>query len=776
MNLGVSSTRRAAGGRGRLTWPPLRRRPLLLLGLVLLTLLAIFLASARWQAAAAGDALALTFSHRAGRYDEPFLLRLTAADSRAAIWYTLDGSPPLPGEAVRYRGALPVRDDSGMAVRAVAVSGEGRVGPEAAGSYLVGLDPGLPLLSLIVAPEDFDHPLTGIHANPQQRGREWERPVLVGFQEGDQGFQIKAGLRIHGGFSRELDKKSFRLYMRDEYGDGALTYPLFGPEPERFSRLVLHAGGQDTPVYGAAQWTLLRSPLIAALSAETKAPGPRDRAVFLLINGEPRGIYFVRERIDRRFLETHYGIEAADILDSPERIDGAANVVEGDRQHWDNLMDFVRTHDLSDPAHYAYVRTQVDVANLIDYTLVHLYAGNIDWPEGNVNQFRARGQGGRWRWMPWDNDHSLGYPPDRNSVTVNHVLRSLVHDDRSSTSGGQTILLRKLMEQPLFFERFLQRAAMLLNTTLAPDNVHGEIDRLAAQVRPAIAAEQEIWPSQFPWEEGIAALHTFADQRPEILRGLLSEQYALGGTLTVTVQAPASGAGQVVVNGQPLPGLPWRGVFFRQVPLTVSALPDGGYRFAGWLERPELGAAEGQITLAPEGDSLTLTPQFGQEDRISPAAGAVRISDVGIDDEGEIAGDWVLLEMVQTVDLRGWRLTDNDSLLASDEGSLILPNHPALGNVPAGSTLLLVAEAQRANRRRFADDDLDGRDGRLVLVAGNGLLDDRSDPWFNLHEGDNLALLAPGPTAAWDDDRLITFWSASANRSSAAFMQVDAVP
>jgi hypothetical protein len=740
-------------------------------------LLALLLIADRRQVVTAGDPLALTFSHRSGHYDKPFLLHLSAADSAAAIWYTLDGSPPVPNEAARYQEPIAMGEDSGVAVRAVAVSREGRVGPEAAGSYLVGMNPGLPLLSLIIAPEDFDDPLTGIHANPQQRGREWERPVVVDFDDDEDGFQIRAGLRIHGGYSRDLVKKSFRLYLRDEYGDDSLTYPFFGPEPERFSRLVLHAGGQDTSVYGPAKWTLLRNALVSALAEETEAPGARDRPVFLLINGQPWGIYFVRERIDRRFLEKHYGIEDADILDSPERIDGGANVVEGDRQHWDNLMHFVRTHDLSDPAHYAYVQTQLDVDNLIDYTLLHLYAGNVDWPDGNVNQFRARIQGGRWRWLPWDNDHSLGFPPEYNAVIVNHVPRTLVQDDQESTSGGQTLLLRKLLEQPLFFEKFMQRAAMLLNTTLSSQNVHAEIDRLAAQVRPAIPAELERWPTQYPWEEGIDTLHTYAEERPQYLRGFLSEQYGLGGTITVTIQAAAGGTGQVLLNEQPLPSLPWSGVFFRQVPLTINVLPDPGYRFAGWLERAEQTGSEGSLTLLPEGDSLTLTPQFKPVEEDGPAAGAVRISEVGIDDDdGEIAGDWVLLEMVETVDLRGWRLTDNDSLQASDEGSLFLPDHPALARVPAASTLLLVTERQAANRGRFAEDDLDGRDGRLVLVAGNGLLDDRSDPWFNLHEQDNLALLAPGPTAAWDDDRLIAFWPASPDRSAALFMQADAAP
>jgi hypothetical protein len=45
----------------------------------------------------------------------------------------------------------------------------------------------------------------------------------------------------------------------------------------------------------------------------------------------------------------------------------------------------------------------------------------------------------------------------------------------------------------------------------------------------------------------------------------------------------------------------------------------------------------------------------------------------------------------------------------------------------------------------------------MVLHTGNGHLDAEIDPGFNLGPQDNLVLLAPGPTQAFDDDQGIDF-------------------
>jgi hypothetical protein len=116
------------------------------------------------------------------------------------------------------------------------------------------------------------------------------------------------------------------------------------------------------------------------------------------------------------------------------------------------------------------------------------------------------------------------------------------------------------------------------------------------------------------------------------------------------------------------------------------------------------------------------------------------------------------------VDLRGWRVTDNDTKRATDEGSLVFADHPALARVPRGTTIRVnLAPAP------VPPDDLNAWDRRIVLYAANGNLDTHTDPGFNLGPGDNLVLLAPGPTPALGDDRGIAFVAAGRAVTPASF-------
>jgi hypothetical protein len=74
--------------------------------------------------------------------------------------------------------------------------------------------------------------------------------------------------------------------------------------------------------------------------------------------------------------------------------------------------------------------------------------------------------------------------------------------------------------------------------------------------------------------------------------------------------------------------------------------------------------------------------------------------------------------------------------------------------VPRGTTITIILAQPAAD---LLDDDLNAWDRRLILTVGNGNLDTSVDPGFSLGANDNLALLAPGPTRAFDDDRGIAF-------------------
>jgi hypothetical protein len=138
----------------------------------------------------------------------------------------------------------------------------------------------------------------------------------------------------------------------------------------------------------------------------------------------------------------------------------------------------------------------------------------------------------------------------------------------------------------------------------------------------------------------------------------------------------------------------------------------------------------------------------------------VVINEIWINDNGtrytsignrQIEGDWVELwvRSPEAIDLRGWRITDNDTKTGTDEGSIILPYNDALASVPRDTVILIVATESMINDFSFPEDDLDARDRRMVFYVGNDNLDVTTDPGFGIGTNDdNVALLAPSDTSA----------------------------
>jgi hypothetical protein len=492
----------------------------------------------------------------------------------------------------------------------------------------------------------------------------------------------------------------------------------------------------------------MRNRLVGDLALQLGGCAARSRPVLVFLNGQPWGIYQMRERIDRWFLADHYGIESADLLDTPA-VKGSEAVMEGDRQHWDSLTRFLETHDLVDGANYRYVQTQVDLANLIDYTILQVYSANVDWLHTNVNQFRSRVPGGRWRWCFWDSDYSFGLAP--HSQVDSNIIRDVLNPDHPETGGAETLLLRRLLENPAFRNRFLVRTADLLNMDLSSDAVAAHVDALVAEVSSDMFHDTSRWLDPADrWQSSVQALCEFVRRRPDVVRQHVVEAFSLGGTASITCSPASTGRGYLAVNGAVLTDLPWRGVYFYGTDIQVVAVPAPGFRFVGW-EDP--GLTQSPVIPVTVREAMTFTPRFAPVGRDAIRPGDVVIDEYGADDG--ILGDWVELRVRrgEGADLRGWRVTDNDAKTATDEGSLIFAASPAFARVPRGTTIRIIATRSAANDALYGRDDLDAWDGAMVLYVGNGNLDASTDPWFDLGSRDNLALLAPGPTQAFADDQ-----------------------
>ncbi len=110
-----------------------------------------------------------------------------------------------------------------------------------------------------------------------------------------------------------------------------------------------------------------------------------------------------------------------------------------------------------------------------------------------------------------------------------------------------------------------------------------------------IPAEVDKWNNTVTkWEENVELLRSFAQQRPAIVRQQIQNYFQLAGQAGLTVDI-TGGTGKIKINSIVADQYPWSGTYFQNIPVTITAIPDPGYRFTGWSD--PLLPAEETITL-----------------------------------------------------------------------------------------------------------------------------------------------------------------------------------
>ncbi len=598
------------------------------------------------------------FSIRPGFYSDPRLIELHHEDPDATLYYTTDGSVPdttsmrydepigiaprteEPNSISMIRTTPPEGEDRGYGwfppqvlldkghtIRAVAAKPGWLTSPPATGTWFPGLEQTeLPVLSIVAPGESLFDSEYGIyvpgalydslgfgddvwgrpHANYFQRGEEWEREVsLEWFEGGQRVFQQDIGVRIHGGGSRVMPQKSLRLYARSDYGQTHIRHQVFPEEPySEFKRLILRNSGQDffrrTTMFRDA----FMQQLVGDLNVETQAYRPSA----LFLNGEYWGIHNIRERYDKHYLERRFEVreEHLDLLESRDQ------VKEGSNAHYLGMLAYIEEHGVTDPADLEHVSGMMDLENFIDYNILQLFFRNTDWPGNNIEFWRYSGppsphipeQDGRWRWLVFDLDFGFGLQEGHGAWEFD--MMQFVLDPEEVTYANPpwaSFLLRSLLENDEFHDRFLRRFADLLNTTFAPDYVKPLIHEMADAIRSEIPRHIDRWshpPTFRHWEQHVDVKLRFADERPQYQFSHLQNYFDLQDPQTVSVVMPDAGIGRIHLNtlelGLPLQGpeaaglrnwddgvKTWDGRYFPDVPVRLAAEPSAGYRFSHWV-------------------------------------------------------------------------------------------------------------------------------------------------------------------------------------------------
>ena len=566
-----------------------------------------------------------SFSHPAGFYENEFHLTITSDDPQAVVHYTLDGSEPTQESQVFSTPIVIINRKNqpndislipnitignfpgpaelvfkATVVRAKSFYPDGTHSETITNTYFV--DPSmstrytLPIISISTDKDNLFDQKTGIYVidNKDMYGAEWERPIHIEYFNDAGGRMIwqDAGIRLQGSAIRKYPQKSFRLIADDVYSEkDAFPYVPFSdnksPEKDQqvkyYETLVLRGSGNNF------NYPIFRDTILHNLLSHTSLDLITYQPVNAFINGEYWGVYNLRENIDQYFVAEIHNLEPENV--AILELDAQLVIGEsGDEDHYQDMLDYIRDNDITDEKNYRYIETQMDVDNLIDYLVAEIYSANSSWPFDNRKFWRYNtqefdpdapfGADGRWRWLLFDVDTGFGYG------------KYGLDDDTLERSLG-VFLFRNLFSNIEFRNKFINRFADHLNTSLTTSRVINVINQMKATIDPDLPEHFLRWNimdySMDVWDQNVEIMRDFARKRPDIARAFIIENFGLDGTFKITLSADVN-EGYIRINSTDIkesaPGIvdqnEWVGIYFQGVPITVTAVPKPGYAFAGW--------------------------------------------------------------------------------------------------------------------------------------------------------------------------------------------------
>ncbi len=471
------------------------------------------------------------------------------ADSGARVCYTLDSSAPT-AQSTQY--TEPIQVSKNTVIRAVAVRDGYLTGASNTGTYLFtadGANHALPVATLVLDPPDLWDSKRGIYAYGEKydpdlpygdalatanffqgnsiQGEEaqtaWERPASFAIFDEEtkqQVFSQNVSTRIAGAFGRGRAQKAFNIIARGEYGSNRLAYAFFDSRPyTEYKSLVLRAGAQDQ------NRSKIRDELSTGLleGSDVRFLYQAYKPYVLYLNGEYWGVYFLKEKRSRFFVAQHENITDVDNLDL---LKASTRVSHGSNKEWLDLMEYIKSHDLSSAENYAYVEARIDVNSFMDYMICELYTGNSDY--ANIQYYKL--PGGKWKWVYYD--FCWGFS------NVDHPTITNRRGQTPAASG----LFNALLKNPGWRDAFVRRFAEIMNTVFAEDKINALVDELYAYVEPEIKREREkfngptfmnvkqhseVLGSYESFQNNIASIRKFAAQRPAVIKAQLKSELGL---------------------------------------------------------------------------------------------------------------------------------------------------------------------------------------------------------------------------------------------------------
>ena len=380
-----------------------------------------------------------------------------------------------------------------------------------------------------------------------------------------------AGLRIFGGLTRYYPEKSLKIVARKKYGKSRMKANIFKKGIKKYKQFVLRHSGQD---YKKTRFKDVLSTNLASKSfVDVQASVPSH----LFVNTEYWGVYNIREKINKHYINNNYGVDEIDLLK------GKNTVEEGNSKRYKELLNFFSNSNLSLASEYNHAISLMDHRNFANFWIYQIYFGNQD-VRGNIRYWRSDSLDGRFRWILYDTD--LGWFNSSSSLLFDIIFTNNI---KWYNPKWSTFLLRSLLVNKEFKEYFINQITFLTSTILSEDYVKKEIEELENKYKPEMIRHfedrkkfQNYQGSFNTWQKEVNKLKTFASERSEILFYQTQKAFELPSHYNLKINIENKEKGKVLLNYNELKSNKFNGRFFSSLDVPIEIISELGYTYVGW--------------------------------------------------------------------------------------------------------------------------------------------------------------------------------------------------
>ncbi len=514
-----------------------------------------------------------------GAYPAAVTVSITSPDPTDAIYYTTNGNVP---NAASTLYSAPFTVSSTTVIRAVAISTDPQVLPSfyETNTYLIAENHTIPVLS--IAGAEVADLLDG----------DWGADPIGSFELFNTAGQLmdeaEGEFNKHGNDSWAYDQRGFDYITRDQLGyDNEISGQIFANTPrDQFQRLILKPAANDN--YPASNGGAhIRDAYVHDLSqrANLDLDERTYEPCIVYLNGQYWGVYEIREKVDDNDFTSFYYDQGKEWIDFIKTW-GATWEEYGSWDDWYTLHDYIMTNDMSVPANYNYVTTQLNVLSLIDYMLINTHVVCADWLVWNTAWWRGRKDAGvKWRYALWDMDASFGHYINYTGMPNTGPDAPPCDWEAPQVSDPEqhTGMVMRLMENPEFYALYINRYADLNNSYFSCDFMLDLLDELLARIEPEMPRQIARWGGTMTgWQNNVDDLRDFILDRCATIDQGIVDCYEVVGPFEITVMVEPPNSGTVDLNLLNLTDFPWVGTYFGDAQIDLQAIPNTGYEFAYW--------------------------------------------------------------------------------------------------------------------------------------------------------------------------------------------------